>query len=136
MSPEGSCDLPKRQRSQQFPRPVSAASLDRGSRSTRGTWRQCRMWRRCGVCRNGPRRLRNGNRRTTLLALLERRDATVQVRGELAAAELQAGVERAELGELRARLVEAHLVNQLLEHERIGREEIDAPFPVVVADRP
>src|SRR5580704_3070561 len=44
-------------------------------------------------------------------------------------------VERAEFRIAGARLVEAHLVDQLLEHQRIVGEEIDAPFPIVEADR-
>src|SRR5438105_2999329 len=34
----------------------------------------------------------------------------------------------------RADFVEAHLVDQLLEDERIVREKIDSPFPIVEAD--
>src|SRR6185369_11600272 len=66
---------------------------------------------------------------------LQNRNLAGEECAELRRGEMQAGVERPELGELGARLVEPHLVNQLLERDRIRRVEIDAPFPVVVADR-
>ena len=45
-----------------------------------------------------------------------------KVRGELSEVELKAGVEGTELRELCARFIEAHLVDQLFEDERILRE--------------
>src|SRR5271154_4894478 len=54
---------------------------------------------------------------------------------EVGCLESDAEVERAELRVRRARFVEAHLVNEFLEHERIVGEKIDAPFPIVEADR-
>src|SRR5207302_1105041 len=65
-----------------------------------------------------------------------RRNLSIQIRRELSRGELETGIERTELREFRARLVEAHLVNQFLEDERILREQIDAPLPVIEPDRP
>ena len=65
---------------------------------------------------------------------LQGRNLTSQICGELSGSELKARVERSKLGELRAGFVEPHLVNQLLEDERVVGKEIHAPFPVVKPD--
>src|SRR4051794_36435083 len=65
----------------------------------------------------------------------QRWNPPIQVLRELCGRELEPGVERPELGELRARLVESHLVDKFFECQRILREQIDAPFPVVETDR-
>src|SRR5690606_24042902 len=80
----------------------------------------------CPVCyvREGPRtRVRSLPEHARQLALEQLR--------ELLGRELQPGVKRAELAVLGARLVEAHLVDELLERHRIVGEQIDAPLPVV-----
>src|SRR5438270_7597448 len=46
-----------------------------------------------------------------------------------------ADVKRAEQGIDGADLVEAHLVNQLLEDQRIVGEQVHAPLPIVESDR-
>ena len=53
---------------------------------------------------------------------------------ELIGGEADADVEGAEVGVEGAGLVEAHLVDELLEDGGIVGEEIDAPFPVVESD--
>ena len=65
---------------------------------------------------------------------LEPRRPPLQQRPQLLSPELQPHVERPEQPVERAGLVEAHLVDQLLEHHGIVGEEVDAPLPVVEAD--
>src|SRR5439155_17989600 len=62
-------------------------------------------------------------------------DSRAQDVAERARREPDAHVERPEERVARARRVEAHLVHELLEDERVVGEERDAPFPVVEADR-
>src|SRR5665213_1444944 len=45
-------------------------------------------------------------------------------------------IELAEEGVLGADFVKPHFVDELFEYDRIVGEEVDAPFPVVVANRP
>ena len=47
----------------------------------------------------------------------------------------QSDVERAEQAVNRAGFIEAHLVNEFLENQRVIGEEIDSPFPIIEADR-
>ena len=56
-------------------------------------------------------------------------------RVERVAVEHQAGDERAELRVVGGHLVEAHLVDDLLERDRVVGEQRDAPLPVVEAGR-
>src|SRR5262245_40997272 len=63
------------------------------------------------------------------------RHLALQAARQLVGRELQADVERAELAVPGAGLVEAHLVHELLEDDRVVREEVDAPLPVVEPDR-
>src|SRR5437867_1353307 len=65
----------------------------------------------------------------------ERGRLALEEDGQVGGRELQADEERAELGVVGARLVETHLVNQLLEDHRVVGEQIDAPLPVVETDR-
>src|SRR3954469_16356666 len=44
--------------------------------------------------------------------------------------------ERSKCGIDRTDFVEAHLVDEFFKNQRIFSEEIDAPFPVIEADRP
>src|ERR1700689_2655046 len=54
---------------------------------------------------------------------------------EVGGLQADADVERGELPLRRAGFIEAHLVNEFLEHYRIVGEKIDAPFPIVESDR-
>ena len=65
----------------------------------------------------------------------ERRHLALEVPRQLGRRELQADVEGPELRVPGRGLVEAHLVDQLLEDERVVGEQVDAPLPVVEADR-
>src|SRR5689334_19106066 len=47
----------------------------------------------------------------------------------------QPNVKRTEQGVIGAGLIETHFIDQLLEDQRIVREEIHAPLPVVKSDR-
>ena len=60
--------------------------------------------------------------------LRECRHGAAEICGKLGEVELKAGVEGTELRKLCARFIEAHFVNQLLEDERILREQIDTPL--------
>src|SRR5262245_65954782 len=63
-------------------------------------------------------------------------DPSFEILRQLARRELQADVERAEGGVAGAPFVEAQVVDQLLEDQRVVGEQIDAPFPVVENDGP
>ena len=71
-----------------------------------------------------------------LVAELARRDAVArEERAEVRRREAPADVELAELAVLRGHLVEAHLVDDVLDVGRVVTEQGDAPFVVVEADR-
>src|SRR5439155_26132316 len=77
-------------------------------------------------CPPGPAELRPGEMKLGRPAVEEAR--------QLGGGELQADEERAELAVPRTCLVEAHLVDQLLEDERVVGEKVDTPLPIVEAD--
>src|SRR5262245_10233945 len=66
---------------------------------------------------------------------VQRRQLSLQESSKRPHRKLQTDVERPELGEPGAGFVEPHLVDQLLERQRVVGKQIHAPFPIVVADR-
>src|SRR5262245_51331169 len=88
------------------------------------------------VVRTAPRRARyivHGKPETT--SLFSRQLAGKQL-AEARGGHAQPDVELAEERVNGADFVEAHLVDELLEDERIFAVQIDAPLPIVEADRP
>src|ERR1035441_7642919 len=58
-----------------------------------------------------------------------------QPRGQASGGQLQADEKRSEEGVDGAYFVETHFVNQLFEDQRVFGKQVDAPLPVVKADR-